>query len=166
MLTFRTILHPTDFSECSDDALRAARALAGDGARLILLHVVPMESIYGGVMGVPTSPEVFEHALLDKLRKLPAPEFEASVKHLVREGDPATEIVRVADEEACDAIVIGSHGRSGLGRLLIGSVADAVLRKATCPVLVVKGAPTSKPAEAQPGPESTPEGKSVYIFNA
>ena len=76
----------------------------------------------------------------------------------VHEGDPATQIVRVAQETRCDLIVLGTHGRTGLGRLLMGSVAEQVLRKAPCPVLTVKtpfpetssapGVPAREPVKA------------------
>jgi nucleotide-binding universal stress UspA family protein len=56
----------------------------------------------------------------------------------LQEGDPATEILRIAQECKCDLIVMGTHGRTGVARLLMGSVAEHVVRKAECPVLVVK----------------------------
>jgi nucleotide-binding universal stress UspA family protein len=65
------------------------------------------------------------------------------------EGHPAETICRVAKEEGCDLIVMGTHGRSGLGRLLLGSVAEQVLREAACPVLTVK-MPAESPAKAKP----------------
>jgi nucleotide-binding universal stress UspA family protein len=67
------------------------------------------------------------------------------VEHHLREGDPATEILALAQEIGCDLIVIGTHGRTGVGRLLMGSVAEAVLRRAPCPVLTVKGLPAPVP---------------------
>ena len=62
------------------------------------------------------------------------------VEYLTREGDPAAEAVRVAKETGCDLIVMGTHGRKGLGRLLLGSVAEGVLPRANCPVLLVNAA--------------------------
>ena len=64
-------------------------------------------------------------------------------------GDPATEIVRVAADHSADVIVMGTHGRTGLSRLLLGSVAEAVLRKAPCPVFNLK-APAPEAAPAAP----------------
>ena len=73
------------------------------------------------------------------------------MEHRLTEGDPAEEILRVAAALQCNLIVIGTHGRTGLGRLLMGSVAEEVLRKAVCPVLVVKAERASSSAE----PETT-----------
>jgi nucleotide-binding universal stress UspA family protein len=71
------------------------------------------------------------------------------IEHRLAEGDPAREILRVARETGCDLIVMGTHGWTGLGRLLMGSVAEQVVRKATCPVLTVK---TPIPDTAIPAP--------------
>jgi len=60
------------------------------------------------------------------------------VEEMIAHGDPAAEIVRVAEERDVDLIVISSHGRTGLGRIIFGSTAEAVVRRARCPVLVVK----------------------------
>ena len=78
------------------------------------------------------------------------------MEHRLREGDAAEEVLRVADDVGADLIVMGTHGRTGLGRVLMGSVAEAVLRGSRCPVLVVKGpipttaavVPTAVPANA------------------
>jgi nucleotide-binding universal stress UspA family protein len=71
------------------------------------------------------------------------------VRHRLAEGDPAEEILRAAEEEGADLIVMGTHGRGGLSRLLMGSVAEAVMRKALCPVLTVRG-----PIPAEGAPEA------------
>jgi nucleotide-binding universal stress UspA family protein len=73
-----------------------------------------------------------------------APDPETTVTSRLEEGIPAEEIVRVAREVEADLIVMGTHGRSGLGRLLLGSVAEQVMRHATCPVLTLK-APAMEP---------------------
>ncbi len=83
-------------------------------------------------------PEGDWKALDEQLRHVQASDAKIPVKHLLEEGDPAAEILRVADELKCDLIVMGMHGRRGVARLLMGSVAEHVVRKATCPVLVVK----------------------------
>jgi quercetin dioxygenase-like cupin family protein len=67
------------------------------------------------------------------------------VEHRLAEGDPAEETLRLAEALKCDLVVMGTHGKTGLGRLLTGSVAEAVLRKAQCPVLVVKSAHPALP---------------------
>jgi len=143
MLPIRTILHPTDFSAHSEYAFRLASSLARDyGARLIVLHVFERPLfIHGGVMTAPPEPpppEEQRHTLREQLQRIKPPDPAISIEHLLEEGDPATGILQVAQERACDLIVMGSHGRTGLGRLLLGSVAEQVVRKAPCPVLTVK----------------------------
>ncbi len=147
MLPIHTILHPTDFSERSRFALRLAGALARDyGARLILLHVaVPPVVVYGEGAILPT-PEEERDQLLAELEQLQVPGVH--VEHRLEEGDPVAEIVRVAEESRADLIVMGTHGRTGFGRLLMGSVAERTLRKAPCPVLTVRAPfPRSAPVE-------------------
>lgn len=138
MLQLAAILHPTDFSPSSEHAFHLACSLARDhGARLIVLHVaIPPVVGYGGTMTPP--PEGDWEALEEQLRHVQTPDATISVEHLLREGDPVAEILRVAEESKCDLIVMGTHGRRGAARLLMGSVAEHVVRKAACPVLVVK----------------------------
>ena len=142
MLPIRTILHPTDFSEHSEPAFNVACSLAQSyGARLVLLHVLePTVLVYGGVMTPPPPlPGADERLSARKqLQRLRPPHSSIPVERLVEAGDSATAIMQVARERNCDLIVMGSHGRTGLGRLLMGSVAENVLRKAPCPVLTVK----------------------------
>jgi nucleotide-binding universal stress UspA family protein len=134
MLPIRTILHPTDFSENSKSAFRVARAVARDcGARLVLLHVVPLP-----VMLYGPAPEAYLDHVQDELEQIKAKAPKTRVEHWLVEGDPVSEILSAAKESDCDLIVMGTHGRAGLGRLLTGSVAEQVLRKAPCPVLTVK----------------------------
>ncbi len=138
MLQLQTILHPTDFSKQSEYAFRLAGVLARDhGARLIVLHVVPVAVAYGE-MGVIVQPEGYQEGVLDQLRQLRLPDPSVRIEPRVQEGQAGTEIVRVAKEAGCDLIVMGTHGRTGLGRLLMGSVAEQVMRQAPCPVLTVK----------------------------
>ena len=139
MLPIRTILHPTDFSSHSEVAFRLACSLARDYcARLFVLHVVaPPVIVYGGGPAPPQS-ERYPEELQEKLHLLQAKDPKVQVEHRLAEGDPVTEILRVAEEIKCDALVMGTHGRTGLGRLLMGSVAEGVVRKAPCPVLTVK----------------------------
>ena len=138
MLRFATILHPTDFSPLSDHAFRLACSVARDhGSRLIVLHVaVPPVVGYGGPMTPPPGGDW--KALEEQLNGITAQDNKIPVEHRLEEGNPAPEILRVARETQCDLIVMGSHGRGGVARLLMGSVAEHVMRKATCPVLVVK----------------------------
>jgi nucleotide-binding universal stress UspA family protein len=143
MLPIRTILHPTDFSGHSEYAFRLAASLARDyGAHLIVLHVWERPLlIHGGVMTAPPPPPPSEEerqAIRVQLQHIKPPVPAGSIDHLLEEGDPATGILQVAQERSCDLIVMGSHGRTGIGRLFMGSVAEQVVRKASCPVLTVK----------------------------
>jgi nucleotide-binding universal stress UspA family protein len=87
------------------------------------------------------------------LNRLGAGDTRIQVEHRLEEGDAAVQILRVAQETGCNLIVLGTHGRTGLGRLLMGSVAEQVLRMASCPVLTVRAPfPPSEPTDA-PAPE-------------
>jgi nucleotide-binding universal stress UspA family protein len=139
MLPIHTILHPTDFSEHSEFAFRLACALARDyGAHLVVLHVEPWPAIVYSEGIVPPITEDENERLRDKLHAIEAPDFKISVEHRLEEGDPIDRILAVATETNADLIVMGTHGRTGLGRLLMGSVAEPVLRRATCPVVTVR----------------------------
>lgn len=150
MFPVRTILLATDFSETATAAIQVARSLAQDyGARLVLLHVVPFETIPSEVLVLPTDLGPYEEETRKLARSLEGSDMKFGVEPLVREGDPGLEILRAAAETASDLIVVGSHGRSGLSRLLMGSVAEMVMRQAACPVLVVKAKAAVKARPAQ-----------------
>jgi nucleotide-binding universal stress UspA family protein len=138
MLRIATILHPTDFSPSSDHAFQLACSLARDhGSRLVVLHVAePPVVAYADTMTPP--PEGEWRALEDSLLQIKPVDPEVRVEHLLKMGNPTAEILRVAEESNCDLIVMGTHGRRGLARMLMGSVAEHVVRNATCAVLVVK----------------------------
>ena len=141
MIGIRTILHPTDFSASSEYAFRLARALARDQvARLIVLHVGPQPlTALGGTAAVPPLPEEYGRAELERmLQKIQAPELDDRFEHRLVFGDTVPEILRAAVGSRADLVVMGTHGRTGLGRLLLGSTAEQVLRRATCPVLTVR----------------------------
>jgi nucleotide-binding universal stress UspA family protein len=141
MLAIRTILHATDFSSYSQAAFRAACSLARDyGARLIVFHVAPRPVVaLGGTQLVPPLPEESGRRDAEKqLYQLRSPFAEVRIEHRLSDGDAAAEIIHLAEEIPCDLIVLGTHGRGGVSRLLLGSVAETVLRKASCPVLTVK----------------------------
>lgn len=144
MLAIKTILHPTDLSERSDFAFRLACSLAHDyGARLIVVHVAePPMAVYGDGLVLP-APEATKEPLRAKLCERLPQDPQVGVEHRLLEGDAAIEILAVATEAKCDLIVMGTHGRRGLSRLLMGSVAEEVVRKAPCPVVTVK-APASQ----------------------
>jgi len=152
MLPIRTILHPTDFSVRSEPAFQLACALTRDyGARLVVLHVaVPPTVVYGeGIL--PPDPEILRREAQEQLDRLQAPQADVRAERRLVEGDPATEVLHVAQEIGANLIVMGTHGRTGLGRLLMGSVAEQVVRQAACPVLTVK----------TPYPETVPVGAAL-----
>jgi nucleotide-binding universal stress UspA family protein len=135
-----TILHPTDFSRNSESAFHMACALARDyGARLRLLHVKPLPTVAYGEFGA-LPPEATDHLeeLKERLARMQPADAQIAVERYVVEGEIAWEILRMAEQWETDLIVMGTHGRGGLGRLLMGSVAELVVRKAGCPVLTVK----------------------------
>ncbi|HWG43124.1 MAG TPA: universal stress protein [Gemmataceae bacterium] len=139
MLSLATILHPTDFSEHSEFAFRLACALARDyNARLVLLHVMPPPMIVyaGGPVPAETWPNTEE--VKEQLQQLEAQAHRVRVESQVMEGGPVDMILRAVEETNADLIVMGTHGRTALARLLLGSVAELVLRKAPCPVLTAK----------------------------
>jgi nucleotide-binding universal stress UspA family protein/quercetin dioxygenase-like cupin family protein len=147
----QTILHPTDFSENSRPAFQMACALARDyRATLLVLHVM-MPSVSPVLQAPPPDPlrPVESQEVLAR-RPWPQPsDPQIRVEHRLAEGDPAEEILRLTEALRCDLVVMGTHGKTGLGRALTGSVAEEVLRKAVCPVLVVR-----TPLPATPGAAS------------
>jgi len=133
------ILVPIDFSPYSDAALALATSLARDGdGTLVLAHVevIPLSAAGGEFMYAIPEPPTEE--LLDKLEHVVPPDSHIPVERRLLAGDPADAIIRLAESENIDLIVMGTHGRRGLRRLLMGSVAEAVVRAAPCPVLTVK----------------------------
>jgi len=147
------ILHPTDFSEGSNFAFQIAVDLARQNqAVLLVLHVVetlgPENATYGEISS-QLQPQGYDKRLEETMRRLRPAANDVSIEHLLVEGNPAQEIDRVARDRACDLIVLGTHGRTGLKRLLMGSISEKVVRLAPCPVLTVKipiPASTSRPA--------------------
>jgi nucleotide-binding universal stress UspA family protein len=144
MFPVRTILHPTDFSDCSRYAFHLASAMAKEqGARLVILHVKPtlVSLVAYGEALAQLEPEDYQEKLWEVLHWFQVPDDRVRVEHRLVTGDPAQEILALADEVGCDVIVMGSHGRTGLQRLIVGSVAEHVLRQARCPVVTVKTPP-------------------------
>jgi nucleotide-binding universal stress UspA family protein len=139
-----TIVVATDFSEASKAALELGTSLAGDGhARLLIVHVEAPEITYVGEeldgMVQPRDTTVGRQLLQSVLPGNPAVPYE----HHLLTGTTADEIVQFAHQHDADLIVLGTHGRSGAMRLLLGSVAESVVRHASCPVLTVKQKPVA-----------------------
>jgi universal stress protein A len=137
----RKILFPTDFSPASTDALSWATSLARDsGATMTIVHVEEPPMAYGGGELYLDVQENDREDLRKALVNVVPLDHEVPFEHKLMVGDPATAIVDAAENEHADLIVMGTHGRTGLTRLLMGSVAEAVVRRAPCPVLTVKQA--------------------------
>jgi nucleotide-binding universal stress UspA family protein len=131
MYHVRNILYATDFSSYSNAAYFHAVALAeAHHAQLTILYVCPP--------AIPGEPPVDRHYWHNQLLQIRPLNPRIPLNHTLLDGDPAREIVRYAHEAAPDLIVMGTHGRTGIERELMGSVADQVLRTAPCSVLVVK----------------------------
>jgi len=148
MARIRRILHPSDFSKASAAAFTKAVELAKtNGAELVLLHVLaPPLPLMAGEGYV--SPKVYEdleqsaRAYASKeLARLVARAKKAGVraKAVLRDGVAHEQIVRAAGSPRADMIVIGTHGRTGLAKLFLGSVAGRVVSTAKCPVMTVRG---------------------------
>jgi nucleotide-binding universal stress UspA family protein len=140
MARITNVLCPTDFSPFAQAALPIACSLARDyGAKLTLLHVRPNPVTVAGEFGtIPPEPSEPDETLKARMRQYVPANFTGVVEYVIQDGDAAEEILKIAQGRHCDLIVLGTHGRSGLRRLLVGSVAEAVLRKALCPVLTIK----------------------------
>jgi universal stress protein A len=163
-MTFTHVLVPTDFSEPATQALRYALEEATlHHAKVTLLHVMPphtgievyfitgapgteagFDPVMGGRFGTPRPPQptVVRHdhneEALPQLRDLVPESFHGAWEVELAAGHPAETIVRVAQERDADLIVIGTHGRTGIQHVLLGSVAEKVVRLAPCPVLTVR----------------------------
>jgi universal stress protein A len=149
MPQFKKILCPVDFDQNSLLALRLACELAQERkANLYLLHVV----------AIPPGPEValpfarMEAAARTKLERLARDRVKGKARYEVEVmmGDPGVEVLQVAKRLGANLIVMATHGRKGLRRLVLGSVAEHVVREASCPVLTVS------PKATRANPSQTP----------
>ncbi|MBW3599882.1 MAG: universal stress protein [Planctomycetes bacterium] len=141
----KKILYATDYSESSQHALCFAESLARDwGAALLIVHVSDRElQPVGELVDEEPKPNPEELARLQKVRPGGNVPFEHRLLYAPPTSEtvhPSAEILRLAKEEHVDAIVMGTHGRTGLMRALAGSVAEAVSRNAACPVVTVRKA--------------------------
>ena len=138
-MDIKKILFPTDFSDAKDAVLMLATSLARDcGATLLIVHVEEPPKAYGrgemyyGTLG-PTRAEL--RGMLEEIH--PSDPVVAYEHHLIS-GAPASALVAFATEKVVDLIIMGTHGRTGLMNMLMGSVAEAVVRRAPCPVLTYR----------------------------
>jgi len=147
MKRVRRILHPTDFSRASGAAFVKAVALAKENrAELLLVHVLlpPVPFIGNGYVSPKTYEELEAAARRGAQRQLAkllakAKNAKARAKALLLGGIPYSQIARAARTKRADLIVMGTHGRTGLSKFFLGSVAERVIAVASCPVLTVRG---------------------------
>ena len=142
----RTILVPTDFSDDAEVAIHAAhRLLAGleRDARLILVHAFNLPIEYTAYGPIPTSVNYLQDTGLEAERRLfeiaqPLQREGLTIETLAHEGDPARVIAEEAESRGADLIAMGTHGRTGLRHLLLGSTAERVVEYAPCPVMTIR----------------------------
>jgi len=141
------ILCPIDFSNTSAKALEYAERLASQtGSELVLVHAFEKPESYGEAgQTTPADPHVKEK--LDAIELSLPPE---KVRRLLHAGDATEVIPWMAQKEQCDLIVMGTHGRTGLKHLLLGSVTEHVLRHARCPVVTIRDRPDDEPPLDEP----------------
>ena len=147
LMTFKKIVCPTDFSEASRLAIDVAADLAArDHGELRLVHIVEVEPLVSTdpnvVMAVPQFEQTLHADVQRQLDALAACVKTANVTTMIGHGDPGNEIVRLAQEEGADLIVMPTHGRTGLDHVVFGSVAEKVVRHAHRPVLTIPAPPT------------------------
>jgi nucleotide-binding universal stress UspA family protein len=144
------IIFATDFSPGSQTTLAVASSLAkSTGAELLIVHCTVPPAVYGGAEMVTHLGEMDEKLSRERLAAITPHDPAVRVRRELLHGDPAKEVVDLARREKADLIVVGSHGRTGLERLLMGSVAESIVRRASCPVLTIKpqkvvGSPPAK----------------------
>jgi nucleotide-binding universal stress UspA family protein len=153
MSVFSIILHPTDLSDGSMAAFRMACRIAREGTRIVVLHVMEEALV---------AREEYLATLNRRLRELEPPCPGVRLEIHLAEGHAVDEILRAAEDLWCDLIVMGSHGRTGLCERLLGGVAEAVLRRAGCPVLVVKSSASG--AAAPVGTSRERKQRYVHVF--
>jgi len=158
MPRFNKIVCPVDFDQTSLPALRSASQLAREhNATLYLVHV--MEVPPAAEMALPL--EKMETVARTRLERIGHQNLQRETRYelLVMMGDPGIQILQLANQLGADLIVMATHGRKGLYRLVLGSVAEHVVREAPCPVLTVKPkAARARASRTQPrGPRRTPE---------
>lgn len=155
----KRILVPVDFSRDSQNALRSAADLAATfGAEIVTLHVVEPVHVAEPYMGIAPQAGIF---LDEEVRNAKAvlagigtdlKKKGQRVRTMVAAGPPAPLIVDTAKDIGADLIVMGTHGRTGLAHIFIGSVAEKVVRTAQCPVLTVRSATTKRSATKRAAP--------------
>jgi universal stress protein A len=136
-MEIKRILCPIDFSVFNEDANSYASLFAkATGAEIIYLHAIDTGMPYVGFCNLDVGDDKSEEA--SSLKEIHPTEENIVCSHILCRGEPADAILDYAKNENIDLIVMGTHGRTGMRRVLMGSVADAVVRHASCPVLALK----------------------------
>jgi universal stress protein A len=145
MIKFNKILCPVDFSESADNAIAYAVKMADEDSVVELLSIIetpyttdPMgyTNYYLNVDEIKAAMETKMQEKIEELKlKYPSYHFNAAIDMGL---DPAKSILDIIVQHNCDLVLMGSHGRKGLSRILMGSVAESVMREAACPVLIIK----------------------------
>jgi nucleotide-binding universal stress UspA family protein len=144
VIALKNILVPTDFSETSEIAVTYAKALAeAFGATIHVLHVFEDPASYLPAEALEALPSFWEDLKRDARKRLDqvlaGPEAQKlDIRRVARMGPTFVEIIGYAKDEAIDLIIMGTHGRGPIRHMLLGSVAEKVVRKAPCPVLTVR----------------------------
>ena len=131
------VVVPVDFSDASFDAVKVAIEMSGSAGSVHVIHVIPEVFTSADYLREAITEQSTDKALSELVQKLSELGL-GDVKASVERGDPSEAIADKANSEGADLIVIPSHSRKGIPRLFLGSVADRVLRAASCPVLVLK----------------------------
>ncbi|MBA4391018.1 MAG: universal stress protein [Syntrophus sp. (in: bacteria)] len=141
---FKKILCPLDFSEFTGEIVEYAVSIARNfGAELHFLHVIPNLNYFTpyesfltpeNLIAIENNIEAAVDKDFDKIMNI----IDMSVKKIVKNGAPFVEIIEYVKAESIDLVVMGTHGRSGIEHILIGSVAEKVVRKSPCPVLTIR----------------------------
>lgn len=150
------ILFPTDFSRYNEAALEYASTLSAEsGALLFIVHVDEMSDL-NAALGeasyyyAQTGDSARRRAVRDQLSRVQPAAEGVRYEHRCLTGSPVAELLKFAERQNVDLIVMASHGRTGLSRLLMGSVAEALVRRAKCPVLIVKQPESAETPAASP----------------
>ena len=146
MIAINKIIVPTDFSQNSLRALDLANEFATRfGGEIVLVHILespiyPTTVFGAGATELPAIRDEMRASVTEQLERIAKEHTPDSVQAAtaVREGSPFIEIMALAEEQKADLIVIATHGHTGLKHVLLGSVAEKVVRKAPCPVLTVR----------------------------
>lgn len=138
-MLFKKILFPSDFSTSEQQAFEYACGLAHEsGAALLVAHVEEPATVYGDGTFYYGIPDPDRQEVNQMLQRVKPADASIPCEHRLIVGNPGLELAALAEREHVDLIVMSSHGRSGLARLVLGSVAEAVMRNAPCPILIVK----------------------------